>query len=59
MVKKRGLGKSLDALLSYTTPSMQDIREEGSDNKEAIEQEKLTQLSVDLIQRGKYQPRRE
>ena len=54
MVKKRGLGKSLDALLAYT----------GSDAQSAVEvdnkpQEKLTHLPVDLIQRGKYQPRRE
>lgn len=53
MVKKRGLGKSLDALLSYTSTEMQ--------NPEAVDkhQEKLTQLSVNHIQRGKYQPRRE
>jgi ParB family chromosome partitioning protein len=53
MVKKRGLGKSLDALLSYT----------GLDSSEPITeeevQESLTQMSVDQIQRGKYQPRRE
>lgn len=51
MVKKRGLGKSLDALLAYTSTETQE-----ADNKF---QEKLTQLSVDQIQRGKYQPRRD
>lgn len=54
MVKKRGLGKSLDALLAYT----------GLEPKEAVvtdeeAQESLTQMAVDQIQRGKYQPRRE
>lgn len=50
MVKKRGLGKSLDALLAYT-----DKETQGSEGQE----ENLTQLSVDKIQRGKYQPRRD
>lgn len=54
MVKKRGLGKSLDALLAYA----------GSEPHTTVEvdnttHEKLTPLSVDQIQRGKYQPRRE
>lgn len=52
MVKKRGLGKSLDALLSYSNGDP-TLREADSS------QEKLTTISVDLIQRGKYQPRRE
>lgn len=50
MVKKRGLGKSLDALLV------------GSLSTDEVDQpfaDRLCQLSVDLIQRGKYQPRRE
>jgi ParB family transcriptional regulator, chromosome partitioning protein len=54
MVKKRGLGKSLDALLAYTGSETQSAME-----TEATSQEKLSQLPVDLIQRGKYQPRRE
>jgi ParB family chromosome partitioning protein len=54
MVKKRGLGKSLDALLAYA----------GSENQATTEvepstSEQMTQLQVKLIQRGKYQPRRE
>lgn len=52
MVKKRGLGKSLDALLAYTS------NEPLATNETDI-QEKLTQLSVNDIQRGKYQPRRD
>lgn len=54
MVKKRGLGKSLDALLAYKSSEPQP-----SADADIAEQEKLTQLSVELIQRGKYQPRRE
>jgi ParB family chromosome partitioning protein len=53
MVKKRGLGKSLDALLAYagTEPHTTEI--------DHTTHEKLTPLPVDQIQRGKYQPRRE
>ncbi|OGT38259.1 MAG: chromosome partitioning protein ParB [Gammaproteobacteria bacterium RIFCSPHIGHO2_12_FULL_38_14] len=55
MVRKRGLGKSLDALLSYTnqdqSPSSPEITVSSS-------QEKFISLSVDSIQSGKYQPRR-
>lgn len=54
MVKKRGLGKSLDALLAYTSTETQTPIE--SENQA---QEKLSMLSVERIQRGKYQPRRE
>lgn len=55
MVKKRGLGKSLDALLAYSSS-------DASDTVVALEnknQEKLSELFLDQIQRGKYQPRRE
>lgn len=51
MVKKRGLGKSLDALLVGSLATAEDSPVKST--------EKLCQLSVDLIQRGKYQPRRE
>lgn len=47
MVKKRGLGKSLDALFG----TMETIDES--------QPEKLTYLSVEVIQPGKYQPRKE
>lgn len=54
MVKKRGLGKSLDALLAYT----------GSDSTQPAESnqpthDELCQLPVEQIKRGKYQPRRD
>ena len=55
MVKKRGLGRGLDALLG------------GSQSAASVQQEEspattvpgpTTSLAVDLIQRGRYQPRR-
>lgn len=53
MVKKRGLGKSLDALLvgSYTATAEASV-----DNPHA--KDTLAQLPLDVIQPGKYQPRR-
>lgn len=58
--KKRGLGKGLDALLGATSAkdkSLQNASTEtanGTDSRTA-----LLELPVDLIQRGKYQPRRD
>ncbi|MBV9575203.1 MAG: ParB/RepB/Spo0J family partition protein, partial [Gammaproteobacteria bacterium] len=54
MVKKRGLGKSLDALLAYTSTEARHHFEADSPP-----QEKLATLAVDQVKRGKYQPRRE
>ena len=54
MVKKRGLGKSLDALLAYTNPESQSQAE-----TETVLKEQISHLAVDRIQRGKYQPRRD
>lgn len=54
MVKKRGLGKSLDALLAYT--GLEPQSDSPADNES---NDTLTQLSIEKIQRGKYQPRRE
>ncbi len=51
MVKKRGLGKSLDALLVGSYSATAESSSETST-------ESLTKLSVDKVQRGKYQPRR-
>jgi ParB family chromosome partitioning protein len=53
MVKKRGLGKSLDALL---TGSLTATREIDEHNQQP--QEKFCQLPITVLQRGKYQPRR-
>lgn len=58
MAKKRGLGRSLDALLAYTTntdtaaPHLTEV-------STAPVGDALRQLSVHDIHRGKYQPRRD
>lgn len=52
MVKKRGLGKSLDALLVGSSSLAEATAETPS-------REKLCHLPIELIERGKYQPRRE
>ena len=52
-VKKRGLGRGLDALLSGPTVSALEEQAVKVDKKE------LQYLPLDLIQRGKYQPRRD
>jgi ParB family chromosome partitioning protein len=56
-VKKRGLGRGLDALLGAAasrpaSPGVTDAMPAGEDRI-------LRQLPVDLIQRGKYQPRKD
>ncbi len=54
MAKKRGLGKGLDALLS----SVSDVEEKVTTQAaESIDGYRL--LPVDVIQRGRYQPRRD
>jgi ParB family chromosome partitioning protein len=55
MVKKRGLGKSLDALLAYTGADLHAV----ASAEEPTAQEKISLLRIEQIQRGKYQPRRE
>lgn len=55
MVKKRGLGKSLDALLVGSSSSVVEEHDRSDNNNK----EKLCQLSVNIIQSGKYQPRRD
>lgn len=54
MVKKRGLGKSLDALLAFTGTDATD-----SETETTAAEQGIRQLDVKSIQRGKYQPRRE
>ncbi|MGD8590534.1 MAG: ParB/RepB/Spo0J family partition protein [Chromatiales bacterium] len=53
--KKRGLGRGLDALLGGINPE----QEGSSETLQVSDQSNLTRLPVDLIQRGRYQPRRE
>ena len=52
-IKKRGLGRGLDALLGGTTPAALEQQASQADSRE------LQYLPLELIQRGKYQPRRD
>ena len=52
-VKKRGLGRGLDALLSG--PTVSALEEQAV----KVDQKELQHLPLDLIERGKYQPRRD
>jgi len=55
-VKKRGLGRGLDALLGASSNvERSSAAAGGPDNQDKT----LRELPVDLIQRGKYQPRRD
>ena len=60
-VKKRGLGRGLDALLGAgkTVQSPGAEERQSSENGAATTDAPLRELPVDLIQRGKYQPRRD
>lgn len=51
--KKRGLGRGLDALLGGANVAA--VQEEATQ----VDRSELQQLPVDIIQRGKYQPRRD
>lgn len=63
-MKRKGLGKGLDALLSaglgVTAPApAMPLTPEETDTKLEYKDGKLAHLPVELIQRGKYQPRRD
>jgi ParB family chromosome partitioning protein len=62
-VKKRGLGRGLEALLSGSSSAQSAAAEAGGDNSQVAapssEDRALRELPIDLIQRGKYQPRRD
>jgi ParB family chromosome partitioning protein len=55
--KKRSLGKGLDALLGASTVAEVTSDETGQDAIPGTSDQQLRELPVDLIQRGKYQPR--
>jgi ParB family chromosome partitioning protein len=63
--KRKGLGKGLDALLSAglgvtaPAPDMPITPSDSSEPKHDYKDGKLAHLPVELIQRGKYQPRRD
>ena len=60
-VKKRGLGRGLDALLGATTVAEKSAeKQRAQEGQEPDNTSRIgLELPVDLIQRGKYQPRRD
>jgi len=58
--KKRGLGRGLDALLGGASKQSKPEKASKSDhqNTDVVSDKSLSTLPVDLIQRGKFQPRR-
>ncbi|MEH6580615.1 MAG: ParB/RepB/Spo0J family partition protein [Halioglobus sp.] len=64
-VKKRGLGRGLDALLGASTAAEKSaVKQAETESSENVESDasvvkNMRELPVDLIQRGKYQPRRD
>ncbi len=56
--KKRGLGKGLDALLGATSAKDKSLQTASAELAQGIGTA-LQELPIDLIQRGKYQPRRD
>jgi ParB family transcriptional regulator, chromosome partitioning protein len=60
--KKRGLGRGLDALLGASAAGQQSAEGEAESVVGAMassDEHLLKELPVDLVQRGKYQPRRD
>lgn len=63
MTKKRGLGRSLEALLTKPSSLLEDSTlvhsENDTKNETGPQGQRLAHLPLDQIQRGKYQPRRD
>lgn len=57
--RKRGLGRGLDALLSSSSNETPAAESTPTASESAPQSQVLQQIPVDLIQRGKYQPRRD
>jgi ParB family transcriptional regulator, chromosome partitioning protein len=57
--KKRGLGRGLDALLSANTHPPGEAAPSSEPGAAVQDGQALKEIPVDLIQRGKYQPRRD
>jgi len=59
--KRTGLGRGLEALLGQTTPRSAEERPRSGGGEaggaEATDGERLARLPLDLLQRGRYQPR--
>ncbi|RTR27421.1 ParB/RepB/Spo0J family partition protein [Shewanella atlantica] len=58
-VKKRGLGKGLDALLSTSHAANSKPAPTNEVADKSVEHDDLLMLDVDLMQPGKYQPRKD
>jgi ParB family chromosome partitioning protein len=58
-VKKRGLGRGLDALLGGMREGQAGLEEANEETADGLTEARVTSLPVDLIQRGRFQPRRE
>lgn len=60
MAKKRGLGRGLDALLSTgAVPAKAEAKDTTTDTPVIEGDAALRELPVEMVQRGKYQPRRD
>lgn len=57
--KKRGLGRGLDALLGNTPTAVADTETVSTPKPDSAKDGDLRDLPVEIIQRGKYQPRRD
>lgn len=57
--KKRGLGRGLDALLTASQPIPQESQAEVATSASMTVDGELLQLSLDQLQPGQYQPRRD
>jgi ParB family chromosome partitioning protein len=55
--KKRGLGRGLDALLGNASPPSRSSGEQTGGEASTAAEGDLRELPLDIIQRGKYQPR--
>jgi ParB family chromosome partitioning protein len=57
MVKRRGLNRGLDSLLGSSAKSLQEDTSQAVSVEAARSDKSLQNLSIDLIERGRYQPR--
>jgi ParB family chromosome partitioning protein len=57
--RKRGLGRGLDALLGATRQAISDSDLLSADDQVHVPVEQISQLPIECIQRGRYQPRRD
>jgi ParB family chromosome partitioning protein len=58
-MKKRGLGQNVNLFLSRTADTATEIREITESKTVPGKKEDLRQLPIEILQRGRYQPRRE